>query len=87
MDVKWSPSTGQNIVTRFKPTKETRFRARGKGVDRRGEPVYNEFLIEALYPEWSNEWYTLARVRSGLRTITMRIQHNTRYLTPTTPKV
>lgn len=92
--LNWSASTGANIVARFeknesKPTarqKEQRYRAKAKGVDRRGDQLWNEFLILKLFPTASNFGFTTACVApaGGGMPLTLRIYHNTRYLTPDT---
>lgn len=87
--IHWSATTGANIVARFEKNalqaepKEVKYRAKGKGLDYRGDQKWIEYTIHALLPAMSNETFTTVVVSAiGVNKITMRLYHSSTYGSP-----
>lgn len=83
--MRYSSTTGLNLITRFKkkPLKPIRFQAKGKGTDRRGEPIYNDFTLVGLNETAGNSGFTTVVTTTGSgQTVYLRMSHNARYMVP-----
>lgn len=83
--MRYSQTTGHNLIETFKKQeadgkgKPVRFKARGKGVDRRGEPVYNDFTIVSIHPVKGNHGWTAVKAATHTGTVELHLRHNDRF--------
>jgi hypothetical protein len=78
-------TTGQNILHQFENRKKDtpfRFQTRGKGLDRRGEPVTNDLTLLSVDSVNSNLGWSLVKVLFNGNPLHIRLYHNQRYTVP-----
>lgn len=87
--MKGSSTTGANLLDHFENRPDSkrgepfRFSTRGKGVDRRGEPVYNDFLLLAVSPTVRNRNFAQVKAQTNTGNILyFPITFNDRYNVP-----